>query len=193
VALAVFGPFGLAMLVYYSPWGVTGCRNCRRARALEHARDAARRLAAGRDRRVPLAPDLCKNEFVRAAMREVLDRLSRVQQSHPHDQDPLQRALVLRELLDPREPVQPLPALLLARTHSCIDQSQGDAPVSAGSQSAGSVTGVPRARARPAVAATSHAPTGVVDEHREPERTDTASATSTELGTYVSTAAASRS
>jgi len=94
VALAVFGPFGLAMFVYYSPWG----------------RDWLPQLPGEREllsAPVPLPADWIPDEpggsrwlLIYARMSpceqrcaQELDRLSRVQQALGKDQERVQRAL----------------------------------------------------------------------------------------------------
>ena len=96
VALAVFGPFGLAALVYYSPWGrdwlpqLPGQRELLRAPVTLPAEWLPGRPGVASR----LAPDLCKNDSVRAAMRAGCWTGSRrVQQALGKDQERVQRAL----------------------------------------------------------------------------------------------------
>jgi hypothetical protein len=94
VALAVFGPFGLAMLVYYSPWGrdwlpqLAGQRELLRTPVTLPGEWLQAEPGASRWLLIYARMTPCEQQCA-----QVLDRLSRVQQALGKDQERVQRAL----------------------------------------------------------------------------------------------------
>ncbi len=94
VALAVFGPFGLAMLVYYSPWGrdwlpqLAGQRELLRTPVTLPGEWLEAEPGAPRWLLIYARMTPCEQQCA-----QVLDRLSRVQQALGKDQERVQRAL----------------------------------------------------------------------------------------------------
>ncbi len=94
VALAVFGPFGLATLVYYSPWGrvwlpqLPGQRELLSVPVTLPAEWLQAEPGASRWFLIYARMTPCEQQCA-----EVLDRLSRVQQALGKDQERVQRAL----------------------------------------------------------------------------------------------------
>ncbi len=94
VALAVFGPFGLATLFYYSPWGrdwlpqLPGQRELLSAPVTLPAEWLPAEPGASRWLLIYARMTSCEQQCAQA-----LDRLSRVQQALGKDQERVQRAL----------------------------------------------------------------------------------------------------
>ena len=94
VALAVFGPFGLAMLIYYSPWGrdwlpqLPGQRELLTTPVTLPAEWLPAESGASPWLLIYARMTSCEQHCA-----EVLDRLSRVQQALGKDQERVQRVL----------------------------------------------------------------------------------------------------